>query len=35
MLPELKVLRKIRRDFEAIAATNRGSYDGWKIEKGK
>ena len=35
MLPELKVLRKIRRDFESIAAANKGSYDGWKIEKGK
>ncbi|HEY2171856.1 MAG TPA: ribonuclease E inhibitor RraB [Candidatus Angelobacter sp.] len=33
MLPELNVLRKIRRDFEAIAAANKGSYDGWTIEK--
>ena len=35
ILPELKVLRKIRRDFESIAAANKGSYDGWKIEKRK
>lgn len=35
MLPELKVLSKIRRDFGAIAAANKGSYDGWTIEKGR
>src|SRR5262245_13016333 len=35
MLPELKVLRKIRRDFSAIAAANRGTYEGWKIERGR
>lgn len=35
ILPELKILRKIRRDFEAIAAANKGSYDGWTIEKGR
>jgi hypothetical protein len=35
MVPELKILRKIRRDFDAIAAANRGSYDGWKIGSGK
>jgi len=35
LVPELKVLRKIRRDFDAIAAANRGSYDGWKIEPGR
>ena len=35
MLPELKVLRKIRRDFESIAAANKGSYEGWTIEKGR
>jgi hypothetical protein len=35
MLPELKVLRKIRKDFEAIAAKNKGSYDGWNIQQGK
>lgn len=35
ILPDLKVLRKIRRDFEAIAAANKGSYDGWTIEKGR
>ena len=35
MLPELKVLRKIRKDFEAIAAKNKGSYDGWNIEQGR
>lgn len=35
MLPELKALRKIRRDFEAIAAANKGSYEGWNIEKGR
>ncbi|HEY7404811.1 MAG TPA: ribonuclease E inhibitor RraB [Candidatus Angelobacter sp.] len=33
MVPELKALQKIRRDFEKIAADNKGSYDGWKIEK--
>jgi hypothetical protein len=35
MVPELKVLRKIRRDFGAIAAANKGSYDGWNIEQGR
>jgi hypothetical protein len=33
MVPELKILRKIRRDFEAIANANKGTYDGWKIQK--
>jgi len=33
MLPELKVLSKIRKDFEAIAAKNKGTYEGWNIEK--
>ena len=27
MVPELKILRKIRRDFEAIANANKGTYD--------
>lgn len=35
MVPELKVLQKIRQDFGAIAAKNKGSYDGWTIEKGR
>jgi len=35
MVPELKILRKIRRDFDAIASANKGTYDGWKIESGK
>lgn len=35
MLPELTVLRKIRKDFEAIATKNKGTYDGWKIEQGR
>jgi regulator of RNase E activity RraB len=29
MVPELKALQKIRKDFTAIAAANGGEYDGW------
>jgi len=35
MLPELKVLSKIRKEFETIAAKNKGTYEGWNIEKGR
>ncbi len=35
MLPDSTILRKIRKDFGAIAAANKGSYDGWTIEKGR
>jgi len=29
MVPELKALQKIRKDFSAIASANGGEYDGW------
>jgi len=32
MVPELKALQKIRKDFTAIAAANGGEYDGWGAE---
>jgi hypothetical protein len=35
MLPELQALRKIRKDFEAIAVKNKGIYEGWNIEQGR
>ena len=32
MVPELSVLQKIRQDFNALAASKRGVYDGWGTE---
>jgi len=29
MVPDVKVLQKTRRDFNAIGAANGGKYDGW------
>jgi hypothetical protein len=29
MVPDLKTLQKIRKDFNNIAAANGGEYDGW------
>ncbi len=32
MVPELAALQKIRRDFDAIAGSLKGDYDGWGTE---
>jgi hypothetical protein len=32
LIPELKALQKIRKDFTAIAAAGGGEYDGWGTE---
>lgn len=29
MVPELAALQKIRKDFNALASSKRGEYDGW------